>query len=137
VVKRIPYPFAAFTNKRSFLSVDNLCYIIERIICDNIIPGGIYNIADDESLSTNEVVRIISEASGLKDKLWNISPKLIKAAASVGDKLHMPLNSERLKKLTESYVVSNDKIKKALQISRLPVSSTEGLKRTIYSFKLS
>ncbi|MGZ3943366.1 MAG: NAD-dependent epimerase/dehydratase family protein [Mucilaginibacter sp.] len=134
VVKRIPYPFAAFANKRSFLSIDNLSYIIERILADGTIPGGIYNLADDESLSTNEVVKIISETSGVKDKLWRISPRLLRTAAYVGDKLHLPLNSERLKKLTESYIVSNDKIKKALQITHLPLSSKDGLRKTIASF---
>jgi nucleoside-diphosphate-sugar epimerase len=134
VVKHIPYPFAAFANKRSFLSVDNLSYIVEQIISDNVIPGGIYNVADDEPLSTNEVVKIISEASGIKSKLWQISPKLIISVASVGDKLRLPLNSERLKKLTESYVVSNDKIKKALKINNLPLSSRDGLKKTIAGF---
>jgi len=134
VVKRIPYPFAAFANKRSFLSVDNLSYIIERIIANGAIPGGIYNLADDESLSTNEVVKIISETSGVKEKLWRISPSLLRAVASVGDRLHLPLNSERLKKLTESYIVSNDKIKKALQINHLPLSPKDGLRKTIASF---
>jgi len=134
VMKRVPYPFAAFINRRSFLSIDNLKYIIERIVKDKTISGGIYNIADDEPLSTNEVVKTISEASGLKARLWKLSPQLIRAIASAGDKIHLPLNSERLKKLTESYVVSNDKIKKALKIDTLPVSAIEGLKLTINSF---
>lgn len=134
VQKGIPYPLAGFDNLRSFLSVDNLSFIIEQLITDTSIPGGIYNVADDQPLPTNEVINIIAQVSGLKPKLWKISPGLIKAVASVGDKLHLPLNSERLKKLTESYMVSNEKIKKALHLTNLPVSSTEGLKKTISSF---
>jgi nucleoside-diphosphate-sugar epimerase len=137
VTRRIPYPFAAFDNKRSFLSIDNLSYVIEQIIDNDAIPGGVYNVADDSPLSTNEVVKIIAGASGIKGRLWKISPRLIKAVASIGDRLHLPLNSERLKKLTESYVVSNDKIKKALQISSLPVSSVSGLEKTVRSFRSS
>jgi nucleoside-diphosphate-sugar epimerase len=135
VQKGIPYPLAGFDNRRSFLSVGNLCFIIQQLISCADIPGGVYNIADDEPLSTNEVFGIIAETSGLKTKLWKISPGLIKFAARAGDKLHLPLNSERLKKLVESYVVSNEKIKKALGKTTLPLSSVEGLKSTISSFR--
>jgi nucleoside-diphosphate-sugar epimerase len=134
VKKGIPYPLAAFNNKRSFLSIANLNYIIERLISDETIPGGVYNVSDDEPLSTNQVIEIISNATGRIPKLWKINKALVKGLASIGDKLHLPLNSERLKKLTESYVVSNDKIKAALGIHKLPVSSTEGLITTIKSF---
>jgi len=55
--------------------------------------------------------------------------------AKIGDVLHLPLNSERLKKLTESYVVSNEKIKKALGIAKMPVSARDGFMKTFGSFK--
>jgi len=133
VSKGIPYPLAAFENKRSFLSIANLEYIIDGLI-NNDVPGGVYNIADDEPLSTNDVIHVISKAIGAKPRLWKLSPAMLKGVARVGDMIRLPLNSERLKKLTESYVVSNEKIKKALKTDRLPVSSTEGLSRTIKSF---
>ncbi|MNY83513.1 hypothetical protein D3C86_2263440 [compost metagenome] len=53
----------------------------------------------------------------------------------MGDVFPFPLNSERLKKLTESYIVSNTKIKDALQIEKLPYTAHEGLEKTIQSFK--
>jgi len=135
VKKGIPYPLAAFENKRSFLSIDNLNFIIARLISDVSIPGGVYNVADDIPLSTNEVIGTICEAEGKSSRLWKISRVLIKSIAAVGDIFHLPLNSERLKKLTESYVVNNDKIKKALNIYQLPVSSKDGLLKTIRSFR--
>ncbi|MEO6722064.1 MAG: NAD-dependent epimerase/dehydratase family protein [Ferruginibacter sp.] len=134
VVKGIPYPLAAFDNRRSLLSVSNLCYSIERLILNKNIPGGIYNLADDEPLSTNMIIEIISETIGTKPKFWRISPKLISAMARWGDNLNLPLNSERLKKLTENYIVSNKKIKMALDINSLPISSKDGLITTIKSF---
>lgn len=134
VKKGIPYPLGAFDNRRSFLSIDNLLYIIGRLINDPNIPSGVYNVADDVSLSTNELIKIIAEASGVKGRVWKLSKGLITGMAKVGDILHLPLNSERLKKLTENYVVSNEKIKNALGIKELPVSSKEGLMRTIKSF---
>jgi nucleoside-diphosphate-sugar epimerase len=131
VKKGIPYPLAGFNNSRSFLSIDNLAYIIQRLLTEADIPGGIYHIADDDPLSTNEVIKIIGEASNIIPRLWAIPSKAIKFSAKIGDKLHLPLNTERLKKLTESYVVDNTKIKAALQIDSLPVSSKNGLYSTI------
>ncbi|MGK9117728.1 NAD-dependent epimerase/dehydratase family protein [Olivibacter jilunii] len=135
VKKGIPYPLGAFENKRSFLSIDNLLVVIERVLRDTAIPGGVYNLADDGALSTNEVIEIIAKADGRKPRIWSLSPNLIGAFAKLGDIFHLPLNTERLKKLTESYVVSNEKIKEALNIDNLPVSIRAGLFETIQSFQ--
>ncbi|RZJ79378.1 MAG: NAD-dependent epimerase/dehydratase family protein [Flavobacterium sp.] len=132
VQKGIPYPLAAFENKRSFLSIDNLCFVIEQLLKKDI-KSGIYNIADDESLSTNQVVEILARSSNKKAKLWRIPSRLIKGMAQLGDLLKLPLNSERLQKLTESYVVSNAKIKAALAVE-LPTSAKDGLLKTAKSF---
>ncbi len=134
VEKGIPWPLAAFHNKRSFLSIDNLSYMIEQMLVQQELPSGVYNFADDDALSTNELVTLISETLGNKPKLWPISAGLIKGMVKVGDVLSLPLNSERLKKLTESYVVSNAKIKQALEIDKLPLTAKEGLEKTIRSF---
>lgn len=135
VQKGIPYPLAAFENKRSFLSIDNLNFLILEMLSNKNVGSGIYNFADDEVLSTNELVKLIANTSGKKEKLWKISSKLISATAKMGDVMELPLNSERLKKLTENYWVSNQKIKNALGIAKLPVSASEGLEKTIKSFK--
>ena len=66
--------------------------------------------------------------------ILKIAPSWIKGIARLGDYLHLPLNSERLQKLTENYVVSNAKIVAAMGKS-LPVSSKEGLLKTFESFK--
>ena len=135
VSKKIPYPLAAFKNRRSFLSIDNLTIVLAALITNPTIQGGIYNLADDGTLSTNAVITIIGEVSHIKSRLLNVPPAVIIALAKIGDILHLPLNSELLKKLTESYVVDNTKIKKALNLDNLPISSTEGLKSTIKSFQ--
>ncbi|AQW97056.1 NAD-dependent epimerase/dehydratase family protein [Elizabethkingia anophelis] len=135
VEKGIPWPLASFHNERSFLSIDNLSYLLLKMLQSATIQNGIYNFADDEPLSTNELVTLISKVLGKEQKLWKISPKLIRSVVRIGDALPLPLNSERLKKLTESYVVSNQKIISALRIERLPISSKEGLEITIKSFK--
>lgn len=134
IFKGIPYPLGSFENHRSFCSIDNLMFIFRELIEREDIPSGIYNIADDEALSTNELISLIAKSLKRKPKFWNISKGLIEGIASIGDKLHLPMNTERLHKLTSSYVVSNAKIKIAIG-KPLPVSSREGLLRTFQSFK--
>lgn len=134
VKKGIPYPLAAFNNKRSFLSVENLCFVIKELLQKHTVPAGIYQVADDEPLSTSSVVSILSDSLNKKPRLWHISEKLIRLFAKVGDQLKLPLNTERLGKLTENYIVSNMKIKDALKLE-LPVTTAAGLKTTAESFK--
>lgn len=135
VEKGLPWPLAAFDNNRSFLSVDNLSYLISEMLKNKKIGSGVYNFADDKPVSTNTLIQIIGKSSGKPSKLWPISTGLIKGVAKIGDIINLPLNSERLKKLTESYVVSNQKIKTALNIDRLPLTAEEGLEVTITNFK--
>jgi len=52
----------------------------------------------------------------------------------IGDVLHLPLNTQRMQKLTENYVVSNAKIKAALGMKEMPVRAKDGLRETIKSF---
>ena len=131
--KGLPWPLGAYENKRSFCSVDNILFVVQQLIEKDIKPG-IYQVTDDEALSTNELIRLMASSQNKKAKIWRIPAKMIKAVARMGDLMHLPLNSERLKKLTESYLVSNQKIKKALGIKKMPVSAEEGLKKTFESF---
>ena len=133
VSKGIPYPFGNYKNKRSFVSVDNLCFIINELIYNTKIESGIYNIADDVSLSTIDLVKLISEVLCKPTRILKLPNLFVWFIAKVGDLVPIPINSERLLKLTENYEVSNLKIKKAIQ-KKLPLSSKEGLKKTITSF---
>ena len=133
ISKGLPWPLGLFENIRSYLSIENLCFIISELIQREEIPSGVYNVVDDVPLSTNEVINLIAESKGDKSKILNLNKTIITAIALVGDFLKLPLNSERLQKLTESYLVNNDKIKVALG-KPLPVSSKEGLISTFQSF---
>lgn len=134
VKKGIPYPLAAFHNERSFLGIDNLNFLIKAILENKEIPSGVYNFSDDEFLSTNDVVRIISSVLNKKNKLIAVPKVIINGMAKVGDAIKLPLNSETIHKLTENYRVSNQKIKLAVGIEKLPVTADQGLEKTIRSF---
>jgi nucleoside-diphosphate-sugar epimerase len=135
VSKGIPWPLGTFDNRRSFCSIDNMAFVVEQLIVRDDIPSGIYQVCDDEPLSTNELIRLINESLGKKTRIWKLPKSFMTGAAGICGALHLPLNKERLRKLTENYVVSNQKIKSALGIEKMPVSAQEGIKKTLESFK--
>ena len=133
VRKGIPWPLGAFENRRTFTSIDNLCFVIDGLLSKDV-PSGIYNMGDDEALSTNELIEEICKSLGKKAHIWRLPKGLMNGVAKVGGWLHLPLNPERLRKLTENYISSNAKIKKALGVEKMPVDAREGLKVTLESF---
>lgn len=133
VSKGIPWPLGAFENRRTFTSIDNLSFVIGQLLIQNV-ESGVYQMCDDEALSTNELIEIICSALGRKTHIWRLPKSLMIGVAKVGGILHLPLNQDRLNKLTENYVASNAKIKKAIGIDRMPVIAKEGLTKTIKSF---
>ena len=133
VTKGIPYPLGSFKNVRSFLSIENLCFVINELLVQKDIPSGVYQVADDLSLSTNKVIELIGDSLGTKSRIWNVPSAWVTMAARLGNHLRLPLNTHRLQKLTESYVVGNAKIKLAMG-KQLPVNIEEGLLKTFRSF---
>lgn len=134
VSKGTPWPLGSFENKRSFASIGNVAYAV-RLFIERDVPPGIYNLADDEPLSMNAVIGMIADSLHRKTSIWHIPPGLIRAAARTGDLLHLPFNSERLKKLTENYCVSNALLKQIARIEKLPVSAQEGMIQTLSAFR--
>lgn len=134
VRKGIPWPLGAFDNKRTFTSIENICFAVNGVLTKDV-PTGIYNMGDDEALSTNELIEEICKSLGKKAHIWKLSKGLMNGVAKIGGWLHLPLNPERLRKLTESYVSSNAKIKAALGVDRMPVDARDGLKVTLESFR--
>ncbi|MBM4165256.1 MAG: NAD-dependent epimerase/dehydratase family protein [Lentisphaerae bacterium] len=130
VQKGAPWPLGGFDNRRSFASIENVCAVVEGLLA-GIGASGIYQVADDETLSTNELISLMAETLGQSARIWRVPAGWIRLAARVGDVLRLPLNSERLRKLTESYVVSNLKIKSALGWKTMPVSARAAMKLTL------
>jgi nucleoside-diphosphate-sugar epimerase len=133
VSKGIPWPLGSFENKRSYCNIDNLLFIFKELIEREDISSGVYNVADDDALSTNQVINLIAQLKNRRLKVYKISKILIKFIAKVGDIFYLPINSESLYKLTDSYLVCNRKIKLAIG-KPLPHSIKDGLIKTIHSF---
>jgi nucleoside-diphosphate-sugar epimerase len=126
VKKGIPFPLASFENKRSFLSIDNFNAIIAQFI-QNHHPSGVYHLADSEPLSTLELYQLICQVIGKNDNSLRIPKLLVRAG------LGLIGMQAQLKKLTENAIVSNVKILSLIK-ANLPVSTAEGLAKTIQSF---
>ncbi len=133
VNKGFPWPLGAFENQRSFCSIENLCFVIQELLSQKDVSSGVYHIADDKALSTNELIQLIGISQNRKACILPISKRFIGGFAKIGGFLRLPLNLERLQKLTESYVVVNSKIVNAIG-KPMPVASKEGLLKTFASF---
>jgi len=131
--KSISWPLGSFSNQRSFCSIDNLCFVIKQLLENTNIPSGIYNVADDDTISTTEIIKIIAECNSKKVYILKIPKSIINLIARVGDIIKFPLNTERLNKLTETYIVSNQKLIKYLK-QPLPTKIEHGLKEALTSF---
>lgn len=136
VTKGIPWPLASYENKRSFCGIDNVIYVLRQLMDREDIPSGIYNLCDTDPLSTTEVVQLMSDTLGTRTPIWKLPHGLINAIAQLGDLLQWPINTERLQKLTENFVVSNSKLVTALG-RPLPFTSEVGLFVTFRSFARS
>ncbi|MFW2475975.1 MAG: hypothetical protein ACN4EP_03620, partial [Sediminibacterium sp.] len=132
IKKGIPYPLAAFDSKRSFLSIENFCFVIKELLIQKNVNSGIYHICDDEPISINTIIKIMSDNLNKPILMVKVPKYILKFIALLGDKLPFFLNTRRLNKMTENFLVNNDKVVKAIG-KPLPVSAIQGLKIAIDS----
>ena len=79
-------------------------------------------------MSSGQIVRLIHESGGMRHRSWAIPHRVMKAFAAIGDRIKaLPLDSERLHKLTSDCVVDNSPIKQALGVQRMPFDSVASL----------
>lgn len=98
---------------------------------DKRATSGIYHMGDDEALSTNELIALMCEAMGKEPHIWKMNKKMMESCAGLGTLLHLPLNTERLRKLTENYGVSNERLKQHLALNECLFKSVDGFHGSI------
>jgi nucleoside-diphosphate-sugar epimerase len=126
----LPWPLGSYNNKRSFCHVGNLEFVINEIISDKNFSPGIYNVVDNEEVSTNELVQVLGDSIDKKVTILNIPKPIIRIIARIGDLFNLPFNTDRLIKLTDNFSVSNAKLLKELN-KDLPFSLREGIESFI------
>ena len=132
--KSFPWPLGLFYNERSFCGIDNLLFVIDELIKRENITPGIYNIADDGTVSTTQLVKWIAKSLEKKMIIVNVPKWIVYLLAKIGDLINSSFNSHSLTKLTENYAVSNLKIKMALG-KEFPNDLQSGFQKTFHSFK--
>jgi len=130
-----PFPFGKFECKRSFTTMDNLCFVMKKLVSADI-PSGIYNVADDGYLSVREVYEIMCSVLNKKPRILNVNKSLIRFVADICTFFKGFFDDYRYQKLCTNFVVSNEKIKIALGIDKMPVSAVDGLSKSISEFKI-
>ena len=98
VKKGIPWPLGAFENRRTFTSVENVCFAVNGLLTKDV-PSGIYNLGDDEALSTNELIEEICKSLGKKAHIWKLPKGMMTCLAEIGGVLHLPFICLPMQKL--------------------------------------
>lgn len=128
----LPYFFGAYGNHRSLLSAENLHFVVLCFLKNNY-ASGTYHVSDDDPISTNDLIRIISKSLGRSPRIWKIPKWIIDPLSTGASFIGIPLVRLK-KKLTENLVVSNAKLKSVMRES-LPVNDQTDLLNTFNSFK--
>ncbi len=124
VSRGVPLPLGRINNRRSLIYVDNLASAIIACVDSTAAAGRIYNVADDPSVSTPDLVRALAAASGISPRLFPVPPAALEACgALVGRK-------ETVKRLTRSFEVDSSAIRSELGW-RPPHSFETGIERTV------
>jgi nucleoside-diphosphate-sugar epimerase len=125
LIKRgIPLPFKSVDNRRSLVSVDNLCDLIIHCIAHPRAAGQTFLVSDGEDLSTPELIGQMGEAMGCTARLFPVPLSLLRAVFSAFGRM------AEFERLSGSLQVDIEHTCKTLDWSP-PVSVSEGLRRAI------
>jgi nucleoside-diphosphate-sugar epimerase len=75
----IPLPFGALTsNLRSFIGINNLIDFIAVCLNNSKAAGQTFLVSDGKDISTVELIRLVAQAMGMKEKLFNVPVWLLR-----------------------------------------------------------
>ncbi len=121
LVKKVPVlPFSGITNKRSFIYIGNLIYLIDKIIEKKI--DGVFLASDDTSISTTYLIELI--AKELNKKVFLVKIPFFESLLKV-------LKPSLHKRLYESLEVDNSAAKEVLNYKN-PYSVEDGINYMIH-----
>ena len=120
LVRKVPIvPLGKILNKRSFISIQNLCHMIDEIITQQ--KSGIFLASDDEPLSTSRLIELI--AKNLDKKIYLIKVPFFESLLKI-------LKPSFHKRLYGSLEVDNTITKEKLNLKN-PYSVEDGIKLMI------
>lgn len=124
VERGIPLPLSAVRNRRSLVSVDNLCDLLTRCIEHPRAAGRTFLVSDGEDLSTPELVRGIAAALGRPARLVPVPVSLLRTAGRLTGR------GAEVERLCGSLQVDISKTREVLGWAP-PVPVREGIRRMV------
>lgn len=83
VASGLPLPLGAIRNQRTLVGLENLCDALLLCALQPAAANQLLLVADDEDLSTPEIIRCIAQGLGRPARLWNLPPQLLRAGATL------------------------------------------------------
>jgi nucleoside-diphosphate-sugar epimerase len=136
----LPLPFASIRNRRSFIFVGNLVSAIITCLNQQGASRKIFTVSDGEPLSTPELLEKLSNAAGLRLRLFPLSVSVLKRIAALGDVIKnvtgfsVGWDSYSVERLCGSLVVSCSDMRKQTGWTP-PYSNAQGLRITVQSYR--
>lgn len=122
--KRVPLPFGAIDNKRSFIFVDNLTDFIIECIAHPAAAGETFLVSDGVDLSTPALIRKMASCMGFPARLIPVSVGLLRLSARALSR------TAEVERICGSLQVDISKAERLLDW-RPPVSLDTGLQETV------
>lgn len=119
-----PLPLAAVRNQRSLIGLDNLTSFLECAVAHPAAAGQTFLVADDEPLSTPDLIRCLAHLMRRRLRLFGVPVAVLRVLAGIAG------YGKAVEQLCESLLVDSSKAQRLLGW-RPPVPVAEGLRRTV------
>lgn len=128
VDKQRPLPLGAIDNRRSLVSVWNLCDLLTNLLRNPAAPGGTWMVSDGEDFSTADLIRRLGHAMDRRVRLVSVPLGLLRFSGRL-----MGRKAE-VARLCGSLVVDIAQTREKLTWSP-PLATDEGLARTVFWYQ--
>jgi nucleoside-diphosphate-sugar epimerase len=82
VDRELPLPLGSVHNRRSLVSVWNLCDLLAHTLAHPRAAGRVWMVSDGEDLATPELVRRIARAMHRRTRLFGVPPRLLEVTGA-------------------------------------------------------
>lgn len=118
---RFPLPFMSVKNRRSFVSIYNLCSFIHQTLSHPNAHGEVFLVSDNHDLSTSGLIKVLRRAQGRRAWLFPFPVSFLKLIAFLTGK------RRKLDRLIDSLQVNIEKSERLLNWTA-PYSVEEAMK---------
>ena len=119
-----PLPFAAVSNRRSMIYVDNLADALVDCVQHSAAVGRTYLVSDGEDVTTPELIRKLASAMGRQSRLVHVPVDWLRTlAGAIGKR-------DQIERLTQSLEINSTRIRNELDWQP-PYTLQQGIDETV------